>query len=382
MAKLDALFKMMKEKGASDLHVSSGSRPRLRLHGEMVETEYPELSAEQCQALIFEVLNEKQQALFVKDWELDCTYGLEGVARFRINVFMQRKGIAAVFRLIPSVIPTAKELGLPEQIYNLLEVSKGLILVTGPTGSGKSTTLAAMIDHINSTRKEHILTIEDPIEFVHPNKLCLVSQREVSSHTKSFAKALKGALREDPDIILVGELRDLETISLAITAAETGHIVFGTLHTNTAPSTVDRIIDVFPTEQQAQIRVMLAESLRGVISQTLFRKADGSGRVACQEILVNTSAIANLIREGKTFQIPGAMQTSRADGNIPYITSVTDLIKANKITPEDGHSFLGRKPPAEKPGANVTAAPAPTVKPGESDLVFQEKKGLFKKFGT
>jgi twitching motility protein PilT len=264
----------------------------------------------------------------------------------------------------------------------MMNIKKGLILVTGPTGSGKSTTLAAMIDHINQNRKEHILTIEDPIEFVHTNKQCLVSQREVSTHTKSFAKALKAALREDPDIILVGEMRDLDTIALAITAAETGHIVFGTLHTNTAASTVDRVIDVFPPEQQAQIRVMLSESLRGVISQRLFRRIDTSGRVACHEILVNNNAIANLIREGKTFQIAGAMQTSRADGNVPYTVSVDNLVSSGKIDREEANVFLGKnkkRTESEAPNNPTVDKHSPKT---TSDIQIQEKKGLFKKFSA
>src|ERR1700722_6254410 len=327
MAKIDQLFTLMQQQGASDLHLSTGAPPCLRLHGEMVRLKYHDLSSDECQALIFEILTEKQKKLFVENWELDCSYSLEGVGRFRVNVFMQRLGIGAVFRIIPTKIKSVKELNLPESILDLIAVQKGLILVTGPTGSGKSTTLAALIHHINSTETGHILTIEDPIEFVHPSIKCLINQREVSNNTQSFAAALKAALREDPDIILVGEMRDLETISLAMTAAETGHLVFGTLHTNSAAKTVDRIIDVFPQEQQAQVRVMLSESLRGVIAQTLLPTADGKGRVGCIEVLVNTHAVANLIREAKTFQIASSMQTGKKDGMITFDMYANDLAK-------------------------------------------------------
>jgi twitching motility protein PilT len=343
MAKLDQLFTLMKQQNASDLHLSTGSPPFLRLHGEMVKLNYHNLSAEECQGLIFEILNEKQRKLFVEDWELDCSYALPGVGRFRVNVFMQRHGIGGVFRIIPEVIKTVTELGLPESLLDLVNVHKGLILVTGPTGSGKSTTLASLIHHINTTQQSHIITVEDPIEFVHNNNKCLINQREVSSHTKSFANALRAALREDPDIILVGEMRDLETISLAMTAAETGHLVFGTLHTNNAPKTIDRVIDVFPQEQQAQIRVMLSESLRGVVAQTLLPKADRQGRIACIEVLVNTHAVANLIREGKTFQIPSAMQTGRNEGMLTFETYVDQLVKRGLVSPKDGMDFLGTR---------------------------------------
>jgi twitching motility protein PilT len=343
MAKLDQLFKLMKDQDASDLHLTTGAPPYLRLHGEMVKLKYHELTAEECQALIFEILTEKQKRQFVEAWELDCSYHLESVGRFRVNVFMQRRGIGAVFRIIPEKIKTVQELNLPDSLLEIVNVHKGLILVTGPTGSGKSTTLASLIHHINSTEQAHILTIEDPIEFVHPSIKSLVNQREVSSHTKSFANALRAALREDPDIILVGEMRDLETIQLAMTAAETGHLVFGTLHTNSAPKTVDRIIDVFPQEQQAQIRVMLSESLRGVIAQTLLPKPDGKGRVACIEVLVNTFAVGNLIREGKTFQIPSIMQTNKGEGMITFESYVADLLKRGLIAQKDAATFLGKK---------------------------------------
>ncbi|HEY8270569.1 MAG TPA: PilT/PilU family type 4a pilus ATPase, partial [Pseudobdellovibrionaceae bacterium] len=257
-------------------------------------------------------------------------------------IFMQRKGLGAVFRIIPEKIKTAQELNLPNSVMEVIDCEKGLILVTGPTGSGKSTTLASLIHHINATREAHIITVEDPIEFVHPNIKSLINQREVGSHTKSFANALKAALREDPDILLVGELRDLETIALALTAAETGHIVFGTLHTNSAAKTIDRIIDVFPSSQQQQIRTMLAESLRGVIAQTLFTRADGQGRIAAYEIMRNTRAIANLIRDNKIHQIPSAMQTGSSSGMILFEKYIEDLVRKGKVSTHDAKTFLGK----------------------------------------
>jgi len=342
MASIDDLFKLMIEQGASDLHITSGAPPYLRLHGDMVPMNFKSLSNQDVQGLIFEILTEKQKKLFIEKWELDFAYMPAGnLGRFRCNVFMQRKGLGAVFRTIPEKIKTPQELNLPQGILDLCETDKGLILVTGPTGSGKSTTLAALIHHINLTREAHIITVEDPIEFVHQNVKSLINQREVGTHTKTFTNALKSALREDPDIMLVGELRDLETIALALTAAETGHLVFGTLHTNSAHKTVDRIIDVFPEGQQAQIRTMLSESLRGVVAQALFSKADGTGRIAAYEILRNTKGIANMIREGKTHQIPSALQTGGKYGMIPFEKSLEELVKKGKIKKADMLTFLG-----------------------------------------
>lgn len=341
MATIDELFKVMVEQGASDLHITSGAPPHLRLHGNMVPLNYRELSNQDVQGLMFEILSEKQKKAFVEKWELDFAYTLKDIGRFRCNLFMQRKGLGAVMRIIPEKIKTATELGLPPALMDLIDCDRGLVLVTGPTGSGKSTTLASLIHEINATREAHIITVEDPIEFVHPNIKSLVNQREVGSHTKSFANALKAALREDPDILLVGELRDLETISLALTAAETGHLVFGTLHTNSAAKTVDRIIDVFPAGQQQQIRTMLSESLRGVVAQTLFTRADGQGRVAAYEVLRNTKAIANLIREGKLHQIASAMQTGSAHGMILFEKYIEDLVKKGKVSATDAKTFLG-----------------------------------------
>ena len=342
MATIDELFKLMVEQGASDLHLTSGAPPYLRLHGNMVPLNYKELSSQDVQGLLFEILSEKQKKQFVEKWEMDCAYTVAGLGRFRCNIFMQRKGLAAVFRIIPEKIKSAQELNLPPALLDMIDCDRGLILVTGPTGSGKSTTLAALIHQINMTRDAHILTVEDPIEFVHQNIKSLINQREVGSHTKSFANALKAALREDPDIMLVGELRDLETIALALTAAETGHVVFGTLHTNSAAKTIDRIIDVFPSGQQQQIRTMLAESLRGVVAQTLFSRADGQGRVAAYEIMRNTKAIQNLIREGKIHQIPSAMQTSSSSGMILFEKYIEDLVRKGKVSPADAKTFLGK----------------------------------------
>ncbi len=342
MATIDELFKLMVEQGASDLHITSGAPPYLRVHGNMVPLNYKELSSQDVQGLLFEILSEKQKKQFVEKWELDCAYTIAGIGRFRCNIFMQRKGLAAVFRIIPEKIKTAQELNLPPALLDMIDCDRGLILVTGPTGSGKSTTLAALIHQINMTRDAHILTVEDPIEFVHQNIKSLINQREVGSHTKSFANALKAALREDPDIMLVGEMRDLETIALALTAAETGHVVFGTLHTNSASKTIDRIIDVFPSGQQQQIRTMLAESLRGVVAQTLFTRADGQGRVAAYEIMRNTKAIQNLIREGKIHQIPSAMQTSSSSGMILFEKYIEDLVRKGKVSQSDAKTFLGK----------------------------------------
>lgn len=342
MATIDDLFRLMVEQKASDLHLTSGAPPFLRLHGNMSPLNYRQLSNQDVQALIFEILTEKQKKAFVEKWELDFAYVVEGLGRFRCNVFMQRKGLGAVFRTIPEKIKTAQELNLPPSIIDLTDTDRGLILVTGPTGSGKSTTLAAMIQHINSNRESHILTVEDPIEFVHPNLKSLVNQREVGSHTKTYANALKAALREDPDIILVGELRDLETISLALTAAETGHLVFATLHTSSAAKTIDRIIDVFPPGQQGQIRTMLADSIRGIVAQSLFTRADGQGRVAAFEIMKGTKAIANLIRENKIYQIPSIIQTGAQHGMVLYEKYVDDLVKKGLVTMADAKSFLGK----------------------------------------
>jgi len=337
MAKIDALFKMMQQQGASDLHISTGTPPILRLHGEMIRVKSPDLTHEQAQALLFEILDDEQVQQFEETRDLDFAYSLPGLARFRGNILDTHRGIAGVFRLIPSEILTAEQLNLPEGVLKMTRFNKGLVLVTGPTGSGKSTTLAAMIDLINSTRKEHILTLEDPLEFIHENKLSLLNQRQIGTHSESFASALKAALREDPDIILVGEMRDLETIQLALSAAETGHLVFGTLHTNSAPKTIDRIIDVFPKDAQEQVRSMLSESLKGVVCQQLLRTVDGKGRVAALEIMLGNAAIGNLIREAKTFQIPSIIQTAKGEGMQLMDTHLMELLNAEKVTAEEAH---------------------------------------------
>ena len=337
MARIDALFNMMKEQGASDLHLSTGNPPIFRQRGEMVRLNFKALGHDELKAILFEILSEKQQTHFNETKDLDFAYEVKGLARFRGNIMMQYRGIAAVFRIIPSKILSADELGLPEGVRRMTNFKKGMVLVTGPTGSGKSTTLAGMIDLINSTRKEHILTFEDPLEFIHENKLSLLNQRQIGQHTESFASALRAALREDPDVILVGEMRDLTTIQLAMSAAETGHLVFGTLHTSTAAKTVDRIIDVFPTDQQEQVRAMLSESLKGVICQQLLKTADGKGRVAALEIMLGTPAIGNLIREGKTFQIPSIIQTAKRDGMQLMDQHLLDLLKTKKVNPEEAY---------------------------------------------
>lgn len=327
---LSSLLHFTQESGASDLHLSSGAPPMVRVHGEMRAVTVPgvpdgPVEEGTVHEMLYGVLSDSQRSRFEKEKELDFSLSLGEEGRFRVNVFSQGRGIAGVFRVIPTKIPSFEALGLPDLFRTFTSLERGLVLVTGPTGSGKSTTLAAMVDLINEERQGHIITIEDPIEFVHSPKRCLVNQREVGPHTDSFANALRSSLREDPDVILVGELRDLETISLAITAAETGHLVFGTLHTNSAAKTVDRIINVFPAGEQDQIRAMLAESLQAVISQALIPKFDGKGRVAAHEILVATSAVRAMIREGKTYQIPSSIQTGRNAGMRSMEQSITKL---------------------------------------------------------
>ena len=334
---INAMFRRMSDMGASDLHLSATMAPLVRKDGEMrrLHDAAGPLSSEMIVRLLGEIMPSVNKAEFEARHDSDFAYEIHGLARFRANVFMDRHGMGAVFRVIPSKILTSEQLGLSPHVMQLCHLTKGLVLVTGPTGSGKSTTLCAMIDYINRSRADHIITIEDPIEFVHQNQKCLINQREVHNHTRSFKDALRAALREDPDVILVGELRDLETIAIAIETAETGHLVFGTLHTSTAASTVDRVIDQFPADRQAQIRVMLSESLRGVIAQTLCRKV-GGGRVAALEVLLTNGAISNLIREGKTFQIPSMMQVGRAQGMIALNDALMDLVKKGLITPEEG----------------------------------------------
>ncbi len=337
MAQLDGFFKLMSEQKASDLHLSTGNPPVLRINGDLIRVDYPPLEANQLKQMVYEIAPEHKIKEFEETGDVDFGYEIPQVARYRANFLNQKHGIAAVFRLVPSKVYTLDDLGLPPVLKKFALLKKGLVLVTGPTGSGKSTTLAAMIDFANLKRHDHIITIEDPIEFVHRSQQCLVNQREVGTHTKSFAAALRGALREDPDIILVGEMRDLETIELALTAAATGHLVFGTLHTTNAAKTIDRVIDVFPTTQQNQIRTTLAESLKGVIAQNLFRRVDKPGRIAGLEILVVDNAIANLIREGKTHQIPGMIQVGKKKGNQPLDDAVMTLLSEAKISPEEAY---------------------------------------------
>ncbi|MBP7634316.1 type IV pilus twitching motility protein PilT [Candidatus Ozemobacteraceae bacterium] len=331
------LLRLIVDKGGSDLHLTVGSPPMMRLQGKLWPTDLPPLSSKDTKRLIFEFLNNDQRDRFEKDLELDISYELPEVSRYRCNIFNNRLGIGAVFRVIPSKIKTVADLKLPSILSDLARRNKGLILVTGPTGSGKSTTLAAMVDQVNDERQDHILTIEDPIEFVHKHKQCIVNQREIGVNTKSFAAALRSALREDPDVILVGEMRDYETISLAVTAAETGHLVFATLHTPSAAQSVDRVVDVFPAHQQDQIRTQLADALVGIVAQQLIPTIDGMSRVCALEILVNVPAVANLIRENKTFQLTSIMQTSKQVGMQTMDQALTDLVKSRKIAPEEAY---------------------------------------------
>ena len=337
-AMIDKILTQLAKAGASDLHLTAGQRPKMRKDGDIQDIPgWDVASSDTIQKWMFEVAPRRIREQYLDSNDADYSHEVPGIARFRMNLFRDRNGTGAVIRTIPSKVLTADELGLPPVVRSFCALPKGLVCVTGPTGSGKSTTLAAMIDYINKSRQDHIITIEDPVEFVHQSQKCLVNQREVHSHTESFGRALRAALREDPDIVLVGEMRDLETVHIAIETAETGHLVFGTLHTNTAPSTVDRIIDQFPADRQSQIRVMLSESLRGVISQTLCKKI-GGGRVACLEILVVNNAISNLIREGKTFQIPSMMQTGKKEGMMTQIDWMMDLVKTGKITPTEAYT--------------------------------------------
>ncbi len=343
MAKIDAFFKLMNDQGASDLHLVSGQPPALRLRGEIERVKYKVLNNDDLKSMLYEITSEEKVKIFEETGDIDFGYEIPGLARYRANFFMQKNGCAAVFREIPSNIMTVDQLGLPPVVAKLANLPRGLVLVTGPTGSGKSTTLAAIIDEANRTRKDHILTIEDPIEFVHTSQGCIVNHREVGTHTDSFTAALKGALREDPDIILVGEMRDLETISLAVEAASTGHLVFGTLHTNSAAKTVDRVIEVFPANQQAQIRSTLADGIRAVICQSLFKRTDKKGRVAALEVLIATPAVRNLVRENKTYQINSMIQTGRKYGMQLMDDAIMQLMEQKKISAEDGYMKCNEK---------------------------------------
>ena len=369
------LLEFAVKQGASDVHLSSGEPPMFRVHGHMKKLNVPAVMKEEVHKMIFDIMNDNQQKKFTEELESDFSIELPGgTSRFRVNAFVQRRGESAVFRQIPTKILTFEQLGLPPILKQVSKASKGLVLVTGPTGSGKSTTLAAMVDLVNKEDFGHILTIEDPVEFVHKSQNCLVNQREVGPDTHSFARALRGALRQDPDIILVGEMRDLETISLALTAAETGHLVFGTLHTSSAPKTIDRIIDVFPANEQNKVRAGLSESLRAVVSQALCKKADGSGRVAALEIMVGIPAVRNLIREAKIHQIPSVMQTGSQYGMQTMDQILVDLVMKRVISMEEAQTktmnpdlfkeiqqkFPGKKPiSGARPGGAAGAAPRP-----------------------
>jgi twitching motility protein PilT len=337
MAKIDAFFKLMHEQGASDLHLVSGLPPALRIRGDMERIKYKVLDNDELKAMLYEIAPANKIKQFEETGDIDFGYEIPGVARYRSNFFMQKNGCGAVFRQIPEEIMTAEQLGLPSVISKLASLPRGLVLVTGPTGSGKSTTLAAIVDVANRNRKDHIITIEDPIEFVHQSRGCIINHREVGIHTKSFSAALRGALREDPDIILVGEMRDLETISLAIEAASTGHLVFGTLHTMSAPKTIDRIIEVFPATEQAQIRSTLSDGIRAVISQVLFKRVDQKGLCVALEILIATPAARNLIREGKTHQIPSVIQTGKKYGMQLLDDAIMALYEKGWISADDAY---------------------------------------------
>ncbi len=342
MAKIDSFFNLMFEQKASDVHLSAGNNPMLRINGELQRVEHPPLENDALKAMLYEIAPEYKIKIFEETGDVDFGYEIPNISRFRANFFNQKNGIGAVFRQIPSKVLSFEDFEkfdapLPAVLKKFAMLHKGLVIVTGPTGSGKSTTLATMIDYVNKNRRDHIITMEDPIEFVHESKNCLVNQREVGMHTKSFAAGLKGALREDPDVVLIGEMRDLETIEMAILAANTGHLVFGTLHTPSAAKTVDRIIDVFPADQQNKIRTTLSESLKGIVAQNLFKRIDKKGRVAALEILVFTTAIANLVREGKTHQIPGMIQVGKKLGNQPLDDAIMEHVRMKRISPEEAY---------------------------------------------
>ena len=342
MAKIDAFFNLMFEQKASDLHLSSGNSPMLRINGELQRVDFPPLENDSLKTMLYEIAADYKIKQFEETGDVDFGYEIPHISRFRVNFYNQKSGIGAAFRQIPSKVLSFEDFEkfdapLPGVLKKFAMLNRGLVVVTGPTGSGKSTTLAAMVDYCNKNRRDHIITLEDPIEFVHESKSCLINHREVGVHTKSFASGLRGALREDPDIILVGELRDLETIELALIAASTGHLVLGTLHTPSAAKTVDRIIDVFPAEQQPKIRTTLSEALKGIVAQNLFKRIDKKGRIAALEILVFTTAIANLVREGKTHQIPGMIQVGKRLGNQPLDDHILEHLRMKRITPEDAY---------------------------------------------
>jgi twitching motility protein PilT len=360
MAKIDAFFKLMHEQNASDLHLMAGQPPALRIHGDIERVKFKVLESDELRAMLYEIAAEDKVKTFEETGDVDFGYEIPGLARYRANFFMQKNGVGAVFREIPSSIMSCEQLGLPPVMAKLASLPRGLVIVTGPTGSGKSTTLAAIIDEANRLRADHIITIEDPIEFVHKSRGCLVNQREVGLHTKTFAAALRGALREDPDIILVGEMRDLTTMSLAIEAASTGHLVFSTLHTTSAAKTVDRIVEVFPAEEQGQIRSTLADGVRAIISQTLFKRIDKKGRVPAMEILIATPAVRNLIREAKSHQIASMIQTGKKYGMQLLDDAIMELFSKGKISADDAYMKANEKsrfrPLLKAPPADFTEA--------------------------
>ena len=328
---------------ASDLHLSAGLPPMIRVHGDIRRINVPALSNQEVRAMVYDIMSDSQRKVYEEFLEVDFSFELRDVARFRVNAFNQERGAGAVFRTIPSVVLTLEELEAPKIFKDISENPRGLVIVTGPTGSGKSTTLAAMVDYVNENQFNHILTIEDPIEFVHKSKKCLINQREVGPHTRGFSEALRSALREDPDVILVGEMRDLETIRLALTAAETGHLVFGTLHTSSAAKTIDRVVDVFPAAEKEMVRSMLSESIRAVISQTLLKRKDGTGRVAVHEIMIGTPAIRNLIRENKIAQMYSSIQTGQSQGMQTLDQGLTEMVRRNAISTQDARAIAVNK---------------------------------------
>ncbi|MBE0566479.1 MAG: type IV pilus twitching motility protein PilT [Krumholzibacteria bacterium] len=356
MPRIDAFLKIMRNHGVSDLHLSANTEPRLRINGDLQRGEHRQLSEDELKIIMYELLTDTQIGQLEANGDLDCAYTLPGVARFRINIYRKHPGLAAAFRMIPNEVPTLESLGFPPVLKNLLEHRSGLVLVTGPTNSGKSTTLAAMVDHLNDTQDRHVITLEDPLEFIHPNKRCLINQRQVGEHCRDFASALRAGLREDPDVILVGEMRDLETISLALTAAEVGQLVLGTLHTKSAAQTISRIVDPFPGNQQTQVRHMLSEVLIGICSQQLLRRQDGRGRIAALEILVGNPAIRNLIREQKSHLINNAITTGRKEGMQLLDQHLGQLVDEGTVTVEEAlrfaaepQNFASRRPVPARP---------------------------------
>jgi twitching motility protein PilT len=368
MARIDAILKLVKQQGASDLHLTTGSPPMVRINGEIMLVPYEELTRDVIQVLLYELMDPELRARYERDKDVDFSYEVPGALRLRCNIYEQSRGMAGAFRLLPNQILSIEQLGLPAHISRFAELQRGLVLVTGPPGSGKSSTLAAMIDHINRTRSKHILTLEDPIEYRHANRKSLVTQREIGRNTPSFAQGLKAALREDPDVILVGEMRDTETMALAITAAATGQLVLGTLHTMSAGQTVDRLLDSFDGERQTQVRLMLSESLKCVLAQRLIRRADGTGRVLALEVLAATTAVAALIREKKTFQLGSVIQTGKREGMQSMDESILGLARSGAISQDDAENHLSSRDllaPGSRP------APGATPRPGDAGTTRQ-----------